>query len=81
MVGPPAPRGRNCRDGVVSDRMGSNGRVAPPSIFELRTMAREAGVGNVAEPAPVRLDDLRRELTANQVRVARLARLTAAKAS
>jgi len=61
--------------------MTSNGSSSPPSVLELRKLAREAGVGDVADPAPVRLDDLRRELTENQVRVARLPRLLAAKAS
>jgi hypothetical protein len=50
------------------------------SVVELREVAREAGVGPVAAPAPVRLDDLRRRIIANQASVALLARL-AAKAS
>ena len=59
-----------------------NDAPAPPSVDDLRELAREAGVGAVAEPAPVRLDDLRRELTENQARMARLARiLVTAKAS
>ena len=54
--------------------MNRNGRAAVPSIFELRELAQAAGVGSVAEPAPVRLDDLRRELTENRGLIARLTR-------
>ncbi len=61
--------------------MNHNGRATAPSIFELRELAQAAGVGSVAEPAPVRLDDLRRLLTENQARVARLARTLLEKAS
>ena len=52
-----------------------------PSIVELRELAQAAGVGNVAEPAPIRLDDLRRELTENRAMIARLARSLLEKAS
>ena len=47
------------------------------SVVELREVAREAGVGAVAPPAPVRLDDLRRRITENQASVALLPRLVA----
>ena len=61
--------------------MNRNGRVATPSIVELRQLAQAAGVGNVAQAAPVRLDDLRRELTENRAAIARLARSLLEKAS
>ena len=61
--------------------MDTSGRAPSPSVLELREMAREAGVGHVADPAPLRLDDLRRALTENRARVARLPRLLEAKAS
>ncbi len=61
--------------------MNANGRAAPLTPDELRALAREAGIGEVAEPAPVRLDDLRREITEIQARMARLPRLLSAEAS
>ena len=56
--------------------MGMNAARAA-SVVELREVAREAGVGTVAAPAPVRLDDLRRRITENQAAVALLPRLVA----
>jgi hypothetical protein len=62
---------------LVSDPLDEAGRAAyhsgmdsnpagAPSVVELREVAREAGVGPVAAPAPVRLDDLRRRIIENQ---------------
>ena len=61
--------------------MEANGRPAAASVPELRELAQSAGVGDVAAPAPVRLDDLRREITESQALVARLTRVLEAKAS
>jgi hypothetical protein len=57
-----------------------NGSSEKPSVVELREVAREAGVGPVAAPAPLRLDDLRRRITETQALIARLPHF-AAKAS
>ncbi len=41
-------------------------------LLSLRALAREAGVGDVSAPAPIRLDDLDRRLNENRARVASL---------
>ena len=61
--------------------MNSNGRAAAPSIIELRRFAQAAGIGVVADPAPIRLDELRRQLTENQAAIASLSRQLLEKAS
>lgn len=63
------------------DGMESSDREHASSVPELRELAQAAGIGSIAPPAPVRLDDLRREITESQARVARLLRVLEAKAS
>lgn len=52
----------------IDDHTGSSAY----SVIELRELAREAGVGPVAAPAPVRLDSLGQELHDLRRRVAAL---------